>query len=231
MSKKTIQDKAMPHQLHGQLDTSFQTMQRDLFASGMVAQIGVNAFAIWQAIKAHADYQTGVCWPSIRRLMELTGLASATVQKALETLTEARLLRITKQGRRNNYVACERMDFRLGDILICTVIVDYVPAQLRETLPRIKSALEGKASDAKEIMAQIEIIPGPGFAWDNTSGSLRQEMSSRTLATAMLGKDRAQEVDAGFTEQIRNIQARAIAKRGGLVPVDNSEIVSGGGTS
>ena len=38
----------MERELHGQLDTSFQTMQRDLFASGMVAQIGVNAFAIWQ---------------------------------------------------------------------------------------------------------------------------------------------------------------------------------------
>lgn len=204
-------------ELQGQLDTSFQTMQRDLFASGMVAQIGVNAFAIWQAIKAHADYQTGVCWPSIRRLMELTGLANATVQKGLATLTEARLLRVRKKGKRNYYVACERMDFRLGDILICTVIVDYVPASLRETLPRVKGLLEGsvKGNDAKEVMAQIEIIPGPGFAWDQGSGSLKKELSSRTLGTAMSGGvalPESEEADSALGKRLRSIQERALAK-------------------
>jgi DNA-binding transcriptional ArsR family regulator len=70
--------------------------------------------------------------------MELTGLANATVQKALAVLEDARLLRIEKRGQRNYYVARERMDLRLGEILICTVVVDYAPARLREVLPRIK---------------------------------------------------------------------------------------------
>lgn len=203
-------------ELRGQLDTSFQTMQRDLFASGMVAQIGVNAFAIWQAIKAHADYESGVCWPSVRRLMELTGLANATVQKALAILEETRLLRIEKRGQRNYYVARERMDLRLGEILICTVVVDYAPARLREVLPRIKDALEGKVKGAaaQEIMSQIEIIPGPGFTWDPSSSSLRNEVPSRTLGAAGMSGLPEAEADPALTKRLRQIEARARAKGG-----------------
>ena len=57
----------------GDIDTTYYTQQRDMFASGLAAEIGVNAFAVWHAIKSHADFQTGVSWPGIRRLMLLTG--------------------------------------------------------------------------------------------------------------------------------------------------------------
>lgn len=51
--------------LHGQLDTSFTTTQRDLYTSGLVASIGSHAFSVWGAIKHHSDYSSGVSWPSI----------------------------------------------------------------------------------------------------------------------------------------------------------------------
>jgi hypothetical protein len=37
--------------MEGRIDASFQTVQRDLFTSGMAAQIGMNAFGVWLAIK------------------------------------------------------------------------------------------------------------------------------------------------------------------------------------
>ena len=37
--------------LRGDLDTTYQTQQRDMFTSGLAASIGVNAFAVWHAIK------------------------------------------------------------------------------------------------------------------------------------------------------------------------------------
>ena len=122
--------------MEGHINTSFATYQSDLFESGLVAQIGVNSFAIWSAIKAHSDYSTGVSWPSIRRLMELTGLASATVQKALRSLEEHRLLRSEVKGQRRFYLARERLDIRLGQRVICTIVVDYVPAKLRSNRRR-----------------------------------------------------------------------------------------------
>lgn len=41
------------------IDASFTTAQRDMFESGLVAEIGANAFAVWMALKHHADFNTG----------------------------------------------------------------------------------------------------------------------------------------------------------------------------
>ena len=158
--------------MQGRINTSFATYQADLFESGLVAQIGTNAFAVWSAIKAHADFQTGVSWPSIRRLMELTGLASATVQKSLRTLQDANLLRSEIRGKSRYYLARERLDVSLGAVTLCTVVVDYVPAKLRGQLGRVREALESGKPDP-EAFAAVEIVPGPGFVWDDKAKVLR----------------------------------------------------------
>lgn len=156
--------------MQGRIDTTFGTYQADLFESGLVAQIGPNSFAIWAAIKSHADFKDGVAWPSIRRLMLLTGLASATVQKCLDTLEASHLLRSEVKNKRRYYVARERLDVSIGSRVLCTVVVDYVPATMRETLKRVKDALVGGDTD---VFALVDIIPGEGFAWDETSKILR----------------------------------------------------------
>lgn len=166
--------------MQGKINTSFATYQADLFESGLVAQIGPNAFAVWSAIKAHADYQTGVSWPSIRRLMELTGLASATVQKCLTTLEAHRLLRSEVKNKRRFYLARERLDIHLGSRVICTVVVDYVPASMRSKLARVKDALTTGEDDA-EAFAACEIIPGPGFLWDEHTKTLRGTLAASEM--------------------------------------------------
>lgn len=158
--------------MQGRINTSFATYQADLFESGLVAQIGTNAFAVWSAVKAHADFQTGVAWPSIRRLMALTGLASATVQKSLRTLEDAKLLRSEVKGKSRYYLARERLDVSLGSVTLCTVVVDYVPAKLRGQLGRVREALESGKPDP-EAFAAVEIVPGPGFIWDDRAKVLR----------------------------------------------------------
>ena len=86
--------------MQGRIDTSFQTLQRDLFASGMAARIGMSAFGVWIAIKTHADYNTGECWPGMRRLAALTGLSLGAVSKCVRTLVDAKLLRVLAGGER-----------------------------------------------------------------------------------------------------------------------------------
>lgn len=164
--------------MKGEIDTSFETLQRDLFASGMAATIGVNAFAIWMAIKSHADFNTGECWPGMRRLGDLTGLSTGTVQKAVKTLVDARLLRVVASGagaRSARYVARERLDVKLGDRVLCTIVIDYVPTKLRKQLDDISTALRSGKSDP-EAFAACEIIPGAGFSWDESAGVLRAEI-------------------------------------------------------
>jgi len=197
--------------MQGQIDTSFQTMQRDLFSSGLVAKIGMNAFGVWLAIKSHADYNTGHAWPGMRRLADLTGLSLGLVHKSVQILLEAHLLRVekaAKAGRRGQtYVACERLDVRLGDRVLCTVVLDYIPATMRHSVNTLNQALiSGNPTD--EALAKCQIIPGPGFTWNAQSGRLLGEVSVSELP--QLVPDLTEEqLKAPLIQKVLAIQDRA----------------------
>ncbi len=167
----------------GRIDSTFMTEQRDLFASGVVAEIGVNAYAVWHAIKHHADFETGQAFPGMSRLSELTGLAKSGVHTAVKRLESAHMLRIVRKSAGKNrgqtYIARERLSIRLGSRVICVIVVDYVPAKLRGTLSKIEEALtSGKDVEA---LAEVEIIPGDGFTWDETTGTLKGQIKAKEL--------------------------------------------------
>lgn len=171
--------------MDGKIDSTFGTFQRDMFESGLAAEIGANCFITWVAIKTHADFNTGQAWPSIRRLAEITGLSINTVQKAIHALEAAHLLRIMRKGNQKlstRYIACERLDVRLGNRLLCQVVIDYVPAQIRAQLTRIRETLSTGERNP-EAFAQVEIIPGEGFSWDAERGTLRGDVPIRDIPT------------------------------------------------
>jgi hypothetical protein len=160
------------------IDTTYQTMQRDLFASGLAAQIGMSAFGVWQAIKAHADFETGESWPGQRRLAEMTGMSLTTVNASLKTLETFKLLRVLAVGkgkRGSTYVARERMDVRMGNRVLCTVVIDYVPAKFRKVVEGVAEAIQGDQT-SPEAFVDCEIIPGDGFVWDGATGVLRAQL-------------------------------------------------------
>jgi hypothetical protein len=162
--------------LRGDIDTTYMTQQRDMFESGLVAEIGPNAYIVWSAIKTHADFETGLAWPGIRRLVEMCGISNMTVQGAIKTLQQAHMLRVTKRGRRSNqYLARERMDVRVGDRVICTVVVDYVPITMRARLARLKGASSGDLAN-QDVWAEVELIPGPGLSLDEASGTYKTQL-------------------------------------------------------
>lgn len=167
----------------GVIDSSFQTDQRDLFTSGVVAEIGVNAYAVWCAIKYHADFNTGQCWPGMRKLGELVGLSKSSIDRAVDVLQAAHMLRVIRPGtkrRGQTYIARERMSVRLGSRVICVIVLDYIPNQLRGRIEEVKSALMNPEA-SQDIFADIEIIPGDGFEWDNESHLLRGRIHASDL--------------------------------------------------
>jgi hypothetical protein len=171
--------------MQGRIDTSFQTLQRDLFASGLAAEIGPNAFVTWLAIKNHADFENGMAWPGMRRLAVLTGLPLSSISAAVQKLLAHHLVRVVTpskgKGRRGQtYLACERLDVRLGDRVLCTIVLDYVPSKLRGHLSRIDQALR-TADGVSEILAGCTILPGPGFVWDAAAGVLRAQLPARDI--------------------------------------------------
>lgn len=172
--------------IEGHIDSSFTTEQRDLFASGLVAEIGVNAYAVWSAIKFFADYNTGHAWPGMRKLGEKLGLSPMTVKRAIDSLEDAHMVRIVASSTKRKgqtYIARERMTVRLGKRVLCTIVLDYVPGTLRQQIKRLESAL-ATGEDDPEAFAEVEIIPGEGFAWDETSRTLRGKVETRDIPRA-----------------------------------------------
>lgn len=75
----------------------------------------------------------------------------------------------------NHYISRERMDIRVGSKVVCTVIVDYIPAQMRDRLARLKGAASGDISK-EDVWAQVELIPGP---------EMKLDASTKTFKTAV----------------------------------------------
>lgn len=201
--------------MEGRVDTSFQTLQRDLFSSGMAAKIGMNAFGVWLAIKSHADYNTGKAWPGMRRLSDLTGLSLGLIHRSVQTLVDAHLLRVekpSKGGRRGQtYVACERMDVRIGEVVVCTIVLDYVPATLRLNLAKIGEAAKvGELTP--EMLAGCIVIPGPGFAWHSDAGVLRGAIPVSALPPPELTEEQMKQP---LVQRVLAIQNRV--KKGGAI--------------
>lgn len=161
--------------LVGNIDSTFTTSQTDLFNSGMVAQIGSNAYTVWSAIKRYADFNTGEAFPGMRKLANDCGTSTATVLRAIEVLKNHKLLRIVSSHTKTKgqtYIARERISIKFGEILICTIVVDYIPAKIKTRLRNIKEALKvGESSN--ELFAEVEIIPAAGFVYDQNSGSFK----------------------------------------------------------
>lgn len=171
--------------IRGQIDSSFTTDQRDLFASGIVAEIGVNAYAVWHGIKFYADFNTGEAFPGMRTIGAKLGLSASTVHRAIDSLVQAKMVRVVSphsKRRGQTYIARERMTVKVGSAVLCTIIIDYVPERLRSQVKRLTDALSG-AKDDPEAFAEVEIIPGDGFLWDEGSKSLRGRLNASQLPT------------------------------------------------
>jgi len=169
--------------MEGRIDSSFTTEQRDLFASGIVAEIGTNAYAVWHGIKFYADFNTGKAFPGMRKLGEKLGISAPTVMRAIDVLIKAKMLRVVQshtKRRGQTYIARERMSVTVGSMTLCTIVIDYVPERLRGQIKRLGESFKTGEHDP-EAFAEVEIIPGDGFEWDEKTKTLR----GRVAATAI----------------------------------------------
>lgn len=169
--------------MEGHIDTTFTTSYRDMLSAGTIAEIGVNAFAVWHAIKNHADFATGQAWPGMRTLATMTGLSRSSVQRSVQVLLDQHLLRVVLSStprRGQTYVACERLRITIGTTPICTVIVDYLPAQLRDQINRVHNALLTGENDPGAF-ANVTVIPAQGLTWDNAACKLTGTFSAASL--------------------------------------------------
>lgn len=160
--------------IRGKVDTTFTTERRDMFGSGIVAEIGANAYVVWSAIRYFADFETGKAFPGMRTLGAKTGLSAMSVKRAIDLLEANHLVRIVapavssksgKGSRGQTYIACDKMTVYLGELVLCHIVIDYIPNHVSKTYAALnQSVLSGKLDAGP--MATVQIIPGAGFQWD-----------------------------------------------------------------
>ena len=92
------------------------------------------------------------------------------------------MLRVAKKakGRGQTYIARERMAVRIGSRIICTIVMDYVPSKLRGNLLALEKELNSPGS-APEALAEVEIIPGDGFVWNEEKKVLLGRLNASEL--------------------------------------------------
>ena len=169
--------------MEGRIDSSFTTEQRDLFASGIVAEIGTNAYAVWHGIKFYADYNTGKAFPGMRALGVKLGISAQTVMRAIDVLIAAKMLRVVQghtKRRGQTYIARERMSVTIGATTLCTIVIDYVPERLRSQIKRLAESFKTGENDP-DAFAEVEIIPGEGFVWDDVTKTLRGRLAAAKM--------------------------------------------------
>lgn len=84
-------------------DLAWFHIVRGLVMRGAVAEMGVNAWAVYCIIKGHSNMETGVAFPSVETIGELAGFSPDTANRALKVLLERGLIAVSKHGRKNHY--------------------------------------------------------------------------------------------------------------------------------
>lgn len=84
-------------------DLAWFHIVRGLVMRGAIAEMGANAWAVYCIIKGHSNMETGVAFPSVKRIAELAGFSDDTASRALNVLIQKGLIDVTKQGRSNAY--------------------------------------------------------------------------------------------------------------------------------
>lgn len=89
-------------------------VMRSVITDEIIAKIGVVAWAVYCAIKAHSNMKTGESFPSQERIARLIGKSTDTVARALAVLEEANMIESKKEGRRSVYHVIESMPLTEG---------------------------------------------------------------------------------------------------------------------
>lgn len=114
---------------------------KELIRNGTWARLSTAATKLYPVIKAYANHQSGEAFPSIETLKEFSGMAGASVIKALKELeAEGLLAKSGAAGRHNNYSLIEKFEVTDSEGRpAASVTFDYMPALVGDAVAELKN--------------------------------------------------------------------------------------------
>ena len=168
-------------------DTTWFHMFKEIIRNGTWARLSSNSKSLYPVIKAYINWESGAAFPSIDTLQEYSGLARASVIKALKELeAEGLLIKQTAAGRHSNYTLVEKFDVKDGEGRpAASVSFDYLPSYVGDAVTELKNFVaqglalpDGKTNFIKIENLTLNIANGGG---SNIVNNIRAGMDEETL--------------------------------------------------
>lgn len=133
-----------PIQLEGlRAPTQWFHVFKAMIDQGDVARIGPFAFTVYAVIKAHANYETGIAFPSIELISEKSGISCAQIKRELKVLEVAGYLKKSKRGRSNCYTLQEKIQVKdKNGSTQALATWPYMPSKTSAAVSDLRNAFE-----------------------------------------------------------------------------------------
>ena len=114
---------------------------KELIRNKTWARLSSNSKSLYPVIKAYANHKSGEAFPSIETLKEFSGMAGASVIKALKELeAEGLLAKSGAAGRHNNYSLIEKFEVTDSEGRpAASVTFDYMPALVGDAVAELRN--------------------------------------------------------------------------------------------
>lgn len=114
---------------------------KELIRNKTWARLSSNSKSLYPVIKAYVNHKSGEAFPSIDTLQEFSGLARASVIKALKELeAEGLLAKSGAAGRHSNYSLIEKFEVTDSEGRpTASVTFDYMPALVGDAVAELKN--------------------------------------------------------------------------------------------
>ena len=131
---------------------------RSMILDGTAAEMGGTAFLVYNALKCHANLDSGLAYPSQERLATLLKLSVVTISTATNKLVEMGLVKEHKIGRSKTYRLVERLAL-LDDAgaVLATAESTYIPKQFKTLLDEVKAYCQAGVIPGKQVQIVLNL--------------------------------------------------------------------------
>ena len=200
MTKKEIAQQELFH-----TDVTWFHIFKELIRNKTWARLSSNSKSLYPVIKAYINWESGAAFPSIDTLQEYSGLARASVIKALKELEAEGLLIKESKGKHSNYTLVEKFNVKDKEGRpAASVSFDYMPAYVQDAVAELKNFMvngltlpDGKTNFIKIDNLVLNIAHGGG---NNITNNIRVGLDEGILIQGI--KDMLEKKD---TKEARKV--------------------------
>lgn len=142
------------------VDRQWFHVVRSMIGRGKIAEMGVNAWAVYSVLKSYTNMKTGKSFPSQATIAQLIGTSVDTVARATDRLVEMGIVTKIRVGRHSEYVINEEFPIVKTDTreMVGRATHPYVPMEFQRQIEDIVEAVRsGISPEDRAIKIELNI--------------------------------------------------------------------------